>query len=71
MKVKEMKNVWNKMGPTGCKWSSLSAKDSKTPKSPPFWVHFPILLSQGANLPIFSQLILITLGQFCPKCVKF
>ena len=36
MKVKEMKNVWNKMGPTGCKWSSVNAKDTKNPKYPAF-----------------------------------
>ena len=59
------------MCPTGCKWSSLNAKDTKIPESPPSWVHFTILLSQGANLPIFSHLILISQDNFVLSLSNF
>ena len=41
MKVKVMKNVGNEMGPTGCKWSSLNAKDTEKPLS-----HFILVLGE-------------------------
>ena len=36
MKVKKLLNLENKIGLTGCKWSSLNAQGTQTPLSSPF-----------------------------------
>ena len=46
MKVKKLKIVQNKVGLTGCKWSSLKAPGTETPLSYPFLElgEFPFLV---------------------------
>ena len=37
MKVEKLENFQNKIGLTGCKWSSLNAPGTETPQSYPYW----------------------------------
>ena len=56
MKVKKLKNFWNKMGSMGCKWSSLNAPGTRHPLS------HSILKLDESPFPIIGPLGVIRIG---------